>query len=79
MLSTVNLTTATPLTVNSDWRNRSGLLSLADSNDVYSFTVTKASSLNLNLSAIGAGNLFAIVRDDNGDRKIEDIAIRYDL
>lgn len=72
MLNTVNLVTATPLSVNSDWKNKSGLLSLGDSNDVYSLAVSKASSLNLNLSTIGAGNLFAIVHDGNGNNKIDD-------
>lgn len=72
MLNTVNLVTATPLSVNSDWKNKSGLLSLGDSNDVYSLAVSKASSLNLNLSTIGAGNLFAIVRDGDGNNKIDD-------
>lgn len=77
MLNTVNLAAATPLSVNSDWKNKSGLLSLGDSNDVYSLAVSKASSLNLNLSTIGTGNLVALVKDTNGNNKIEDAEVLF--
>ncbi len=61
MLSSVQLTTAVSSSVTSDWKNQSGSLSLNDPNDVYRFTLSKASTVNWNLGAIGTGNLFALV------------------
>jgi hypothetical protein len=77
MLSSVQLTTAVNSSVTSDWKNQSGSLSLSDSNDVYRFTLSKASTVNLNLGAVGTGNLVALVKDTNGNNRIEDAEVLF--
>jgi hypothetical protein len=63
--------------VTSDWKNQSGSLSLNDASDVYRLTLSKASTLNLNLGAIGPGNLLAVVQDGNSNNRIENAEVLF--